>query len=173
MTRNLLALALLATVFAGAPAHADCTPTYSITPNALTWTRWQNQATWALAYEWHGSGLAVVSDECAGQLDVRVQVTDRAEHGSPVTGTEGHAWDGTAPDGEFRAYAESDAFVVYYDPLGLTVRGSSVVELRVSATYLDIATQTTVPLGCAMTRTSVTPLPTEPMLETGPVEDCA
>lgn len=171
----LAAIALVATLVPSAAHASGCTPaTSSITPNALTATVWTNPYE-AIVYEWHGSALAVVSDDCASRLDITVQITDHAELGNPqdVAGDPAPAWDGTAADGEFRAYREAVDWVLYYDPVELYVRGASVVELKVTATYYDPVAQATVPLGCKVTYSEVTPLLTSPRVTTGPVEDCS
>ena len=176
MTRIAVALSLVATALLGtAPAHAACTPaTSSFTVNPLTWSVWRD-GNGGYAFEWHGGGLVRMSDECASRLEATVTVTDHTSYGSPETvpGYTGYSYGPTPSGGEFGAAPRTDDFVVYFDPAVPTVRGRGVVEVRVSAAYVDAVTQETVPLRCALTRSEVTPLPTGPLVSTGPVEACA
>lgn len=154
-----------------------CTPKYSsIQPGGLGWTVYQNRYTLELALEWNGPGFASVSEECAQGLALSVQVNDYAPKGNPpvAQGDPGSANDGTPSGGEFDAYAESKDWVTYYNPPSLYTRGNSVVELKVSAQWLDPKHNVWVPLGCKVTQTSVTVWPDGRVDATpSPTEDCA
>lgn len=152
-----------------------CNPQYrSVDPGGLSWTMFQNQNTGAIAFEWFGTGTASVSDDCANRIDVTVQVTDYAPGGNPpaATGNPGRGGDGAPSGGAYTAYGESRDWVVYYDPSALYQRGNSVVELKVSATYYNRKAKATLPVGCKVTHTSITPWPTGPTGTTGPAEEC-
>jgi hypothetical protein len=152
-----------------------CKPQYTdVQPGGLSWTLYQNQSTNAIAFEWFGSGTASVSDDCATNVAVTVQVTDYAPAGNPpaAAGNPGRGGDGAASGGVYTAYGESRDFVVYYDPAALYQRGNSVVELKVTGSYYNKKAKATLPLGCKETHTSITPWPTGPTGTTGPVEEC-
>lgn len=153
-----------------------CTPkTITVTPGGLSWTKYQQNGTGAIAFEWLAPGSASVSDDCADELNITVQVTDTAPGGSPpsAAGDAGHGSDSTSSGGLYNAAAQSTDFVVYYDLTQAYQRGSAVVEVKVTGTYYNPKAKAWLPLPCKATHTAITPYPTGPQGQTGPVEDCA
>lgn len=155
-----------------------CVPRYSyVESGALRWTVYRNDYTLAIAVVWNGPGGAAVSDDCADKLSLSVQVNDTAASGNqPVAqGDPGNATDDTPSGGEFDTYAESNDWVMYYDPPNLYVRGNSVVDLKVSASYLNPKGKVWVPLGCKETHTSIAVSWPDGQVQatSGPTENCA
>lgn len=154
-----------------------CTPqSSSVTPGNLSWSVYRSSDSLQTAFEWHGPGAATVSDDCAEELSLNVEVTDAAPGGDPAAapGDPGVGWDQTASGGMFSAAATSHDFVVYYDLGRGYVRGvKTVIEVKVSGTYYNRKAKSWLPLGCRSTHTVVTPTPNGPSdATTGPVEDC-
>jgi hypothetical protein len=168
-------LAVIANV--GGGHGKPCVPSSSsVAPGGLWWTAWQNRYTLEVALEWHGPGYASVSDDCADAVSLSVQVNDYAPSGRPpvAAGDPGSATDSTPSSGQFSSYAESTDWVLYYDPQNLYVRGNSVVELKVNASYFNPKGKVWVPIGCKVTHTSVRVWPDGSVdATTAPVEDCA
>jgi hypothetical protein len=157
---------------------------------AATASPWKPEGTWMndwkgsmatgpgvlqIKYIWTSTGSADVTDDCANSLTVTVQISDYAPSGTPsvVRGAPSTGSDDASTGGKYVAYADGQVSVLYYDPINLYQRGTSLVEVKVSASYMNKSTKTMLPLGCKVTYTSVTPTPTAPILgtTTSPV-DC-
>lgn len=161
----------LATKAAGGTA---CKPaTARVEAYNLSWDSWLNPNTGAIAYVWTGPGSATVSNDCASNVSVTVQVSDYAPAGNPsvVRGNKAPGSDSSASGGQFTAYATSTAWVPYYE--GIYMRGESLVEIKVTGSYYNTKAKATLPLGCIASYTHVTPTPTGPIMgesTSGPCE---
>jgi hypothetical protein len=154
-----------------------CTPkSSSINPGNLSWSRYRTPDYLKTAFEWHGPGFASISDDCAEELRLFVEVTDTSPSGDPASaqGDPGSAWDPTPSGGMFNTAATSHDFVLYYDLERGYVRGvKTVIEVKVTATYYNRKAKSWLPIGCRATHTVITPTPDGPSdATTGPVEDC-